>query len=628
LTGHAEGRALRTPGVLHRAALRALGFALLLQAGHAAPAAPAPAPLAIYTDILSGPNKGGENDKGIYLSVFGKHFGTSGLGKTTKVYIGGAEVDNYRYLGPSRGRPDIQQITVQVGALGDPKPGVALPIKVVVEGRASNADLVFTVNPGDIYFVDNVAGVDTQTITAGGSFEAPFRTVQKAAGKRIHFAIDPAYVAGAWGRVQAGDFIVMRGKGAPWTDIGFDGYFLRALNKSGCAVGDPCAEGGGRSSGPITLMGYPGEDVFINNVYSPRGSAGAISSASSARIREGKGSWITVSNLRIEGGNNDGVVNTQLGGSHWRVVNNELTAATAVANVNAKAGGIVGSGVGEFWVGNHIHDVYQGPPGTHLQNHGVYVGDDPDSAGNALYEIAYNRIENIFGGNGFQIHVGSGATGVANNVSFHHNTIRNVAKHGINIADGAQGNIVIWNNIVHDTWQAGIRFGGTSLVRNLKLYNNTFFNTATLAATVSAIAANYGALTNEMNAGPRQFDIRNNIFWPSPGAKYVVDKISGALSLPVSATVSHNLWFGGSGANPAATFSGSSLQADPRFVATRPGSENFRLQSGSPAIDKGTGDVSAVVTDDHDISGGNPPRPGRPQGAGYDIGAYEFSSPR
>src|SRR5438128_8968264 len=80
-----------------------------------------PKPLVLFTDLLSGPNDGGENNNGCYLSIFGKNFGEpAGLGSLTKVFIGGVEVSNYRYLGPSQGRPDIQQLTVQIGHLGNP----------------------------------------------------------------------------------------------------------------------------------------------------------------------------------------------------------------------------------------------------------------------------------------------------------------------------------------------------------------------------------------------------------------------------------------------------------------------------------------------------------------------------
>ena len=50
------------------------------------------------------------------------------------VRIGGVEPYRYLFLGPSRGRPDIQQITVQVGHLGDASPGARLPVEVLVDG--------------------------------------------------------------------------------------------------------------------------------------------------------------------------------------------------------------------------------------------------------------------------------------------------------------------------------------------------------------------------------------------------------------------------------------------------------------------------------------------------------------
>ncbi len=584
------------------------------------PSAPTASPLVLYTDIASGPTSGGENNKGIYLSVFGKNFGASL--SSLKVYINDVEVDNYRYLGPSKGRTDVQQITVQVGALGNAPVGTPLPIKVVVNGAASNVDQAFTVNPGKIYFVDNLNGIDTATTNSGGGFTDPFKTVQKNAGKKLDFAIDAASFAGAWGRVQAGDFIVMRGKGLPYTDLGFDTYFLRALNKSGSAPGTSPSCDGCTGSGPITIMGYPNEDVFVNNAYDPvRKSSGAISSASNARLQEGKGSWITVVGLRVEGGNDDGVINAQLGGNHWRVVNNDLSASSAVNNIDALAGGIVGSGLGQFWVGNHVHDVYQGPNNGNspLQNHGIYVGDDPVSVGNASYEIAYNHIEKIYGGNGFQIHVGAGITGVANNVNFHHNLVHDVGKHGINLADGAQNNIVIWNNAVYNTTYAGIRMGGTSFIRGLKLYNNTFYNTCTSGTTDRDSAANFAALTNEMLPAANQLEVHNNIFVPASKTRYIID-INGGFTGDIG-SVTHNLWFGGTDANPATTFSSNSVQSAPGFVAAP---SDLRLDAGSAAIDKGTNLVSVVVKDDFDAANGNRKRTLRPQGAAYDIGAFEY----
>ena len=117
------------------------------------------------------------------------------------------------------------------------------------------------------------------------------------------------------------------------------------------------------------------------------------------------------------------------------------------------------------------------------------------------------------------------------------------------------------------------------------------------------------------------------------GTLYVRDSVSGALDIPVSATASNNLWFGGSGSwtgmgnqlglNPATSFSSNSQTGDPQFVSTTPGSENLRLQSNSPAKDNGTNVVSSVVKDDNDIADATG-RITRPQGLTYDIGAFEF----
>lgn len=52
------------------------------------------------------------------------------------------------------------------------------------------------------------------------------------------------------------------------------------------------------------------------------------------------------------------------------MVNNELTAATAVTNTLAKGAGVAGSGLKNYWVGNYIHDVYDMPDGaTDGENH-------------------------------------------------------------------------------------------------------------------------------------------------------------------------------------------------------------------------------------------------------------------
>ena len=586
------------------------------------------APKVLYTDITSGPNVGGENNKGIYLSIFGKNFGSSGLGSTVKVFLNDVEVDNYRYLGASKGRSDIQQITVQIGAVGIATNGTTtsapLPIKVVVDSVASNTDQTFVVNPGRIYFVDNVNGIDSADLksltdsTARGTFAAPFKSVQKSTGATLAFVFAPASTTGAWGRVQAGDFIVMRGTGTPWAREGFGDYFLQTLNKSGCAVSTICVRGngpGGTATGPITLMAYPTEDVFINGFYEPARDSGTISSADSRRILDGAGHWINIVNLRVEGGNHDGAVNLQAGGSNWRVINNELTAATAVTNPTARAGGISGdshlfdkapgSTLGTFLLGNNIHDVFCGPDDTNgnFENHGIYLQNF------GTYEIAYNTISKIRGGNGIQSY---GGGNLIDGLNFHHNIIQNVGKHGINIADGSRAGFKIWNNVVLDTDLSALRFNAPLLV-GAQIFNNTFYNVDLRELQL------YGAVRNEDNfAAGNALDMRNNIFVP-------VTKLSApdkgeytTLAFPLRGTVSHNLWFDGVGDNPALLDPLNSLAVDPQFVSAL--TKNVRLKSTSPARDKGSSASGLLNLVNGDFDALLP----RPQGSAVDVGAFEF----
>jgi hypothetical protein len=554
-------------------ALSATALLVLLTAG----APGAVAPVVLYTDIVSGPTSGGENNQGAYLSVFGLHFGAGGLGSTVRVRIAGVEVGAYRSLGPAKGRPDVQQITVQVGALGNPTPGVPLPVTVTVDGIASNADLTFTRNPGRLLYVDNVAGNDATAVI--GDIAHPFRYVQTPA----------LYAGGAWAQVQPGDLIVMRGHGAahPWTDVGFEHYFMRYRNKSGSAPT------GATGSGPIAVMGYPGEDVYIRSTIA-NGMTGGCISAINGQSYPGMGQWAVIANLRIDAEGYDGPVSQEINGHHWRVVNNDLSASTAprTGTQAPRMAGITGNGNASFWVGNTIHDI-QGSSG---ECHGVYIDGD------GSYEIAWNHIHDIRDGNGYQSYVNGGnGSDITNDISLHHNLIHDVSKHGINLADNTRNNVQVWNNVVYNVRYAGVRFN-SSILHGCRIANNTFSNTN------QAASPNYGALTNDWTLGTGSVDVIDNIFWVAAGTLYN----GGANGVPADAgTISRNLWWGGSGSYAIDT---APVHADPLFAV--PGSD-FHLLAGSQARDAGLGTVAVLVTDDYEATR-------RPVGAAFDIGAYEY----
>ncbi len=529
-------------------------------------------PVVVYTDVVSGPTTGGENNLGGYVSIFGLHFGSSLA--NVHVYFGTTEVAAYRYFGASNGRSDMQQITVQPGALGGASG--TLPIKVTVSGVDSNTDKTFRVNPGRVLFVDNVNGNDTTAVA--NDITHPWRHVQTPS------------LGGAYGTVLPGDFIVMRGTGTTWTDLGSNNSFLRFISKGGTA---PTGSAG---AGPITVMAYPGENVQILNTANYGISGVDRSNTSFAAFA----TWITISGLHIEGDGGAGPIALQVYADYWRIVNNELTAPTATT---AKAGGVNGNGGYIAVYGNSIHDI----AGGQQENHGIYIDGGSDIAAGSA-DLAYNHIYNISGGNGIQQY-NNGSNGnfyPTNNILIHHNIIHDVTdKHGINIADGSGSGFLIYNNSVYNTYYSGIRFNTTDL-NNAKIYNNTFYNTNT------ASNPNHAAISNDWTLASNAVDIRNNIFWPHTNTKYNGGSVGMSAGL---GTVTNNLWYGGSDAVP--TFDSAPKTGNPSFVSA--GTDFHISSAASPAVDAGSSGVSAVVTNDYDIS------TLRPQGSGFDIGAYEFT---
>lgn len=533
------------------------------------PSLPDGAPHVLYTDLASGPNSGGEGGNGAYLTIFGKNFGSTGLGSTLRVFIGGNEVSTYRSLGASRARSDVQQLVVQVGSLSNPTPGVALPVRVEVAGVASNTDRTFTVQPGRMLFV-STAGNDASAVP--GDITRPFRHVQTA-----------DLTAGAWGNAQPGDIIVMRG--GTWTDTGREQYFIRFIKSNGSSGTAPSGLFG---SGPIALVGYPGEDAFVNATATTHPN-GAISGLNGQNYPSA-GKWITIANLRIEGGGHDGPISQQIYGDDWRIVNNELSAETGVAT--SKMAGITGNGARARWFGNDIHDIH----GSSGEAHGIYVDGD------GSYEIAYNDIHDVFSGNGISLFCNGGnGSDYIDDVQIHHNEIAEVSKHLINISDGSRGGIAVWNNVAHGAQVAGLRFNTTDLV-GARFFNNTFYDMNRIDSEI------YGALMNDWGLPIDAVDIRNNIFAMANGTAYG----AGSVGFGVSAgTITHNLYFGGSGLT---NFDANPVTGNPLFVT--PGGDHS-LQAGSPAIDSGSAVALSLVTNDFTAT------TSRSQGATIDIGAFE-----
>jgi hypothetical protein len=149
------------------------GLFLLLLFSAALMAAQTAPPRIFFSDLESGPNTGGQNNKGVWVTIWGKNFGpTQG---TSTVTIGGGAADNYPLWSDTR-------IIFQLGV--NAKTG---SIAVNVPGVGSSNGLPFTVRAGNIFFVA-ATGNDANT----GSFTSPWKTIVKA--KNTIAAGDTAYI--------------------------------------------------------------------------------------------------------------------------------------------------------------------------------------------------------------------------------------------------------------------------------------------------------------------------------------------------------------------------------------------------------------------------------------------------
>jgi hypothetical protein len=174
-------------------------------------------------------------------------------------------------------------------------------------------------------------------------------------------------------------------------------------------------------------------------------------------------------------------------------------------------------------------------------------------------------------------------------------------------------NELVINNISVHNAGMGLQIAGYTTVTNMKVYNNVFAYNGS-AGMVLWMALNGVSIENNIIVGNQKFGI------------YDCGATGGGVSIDHNVVYGNNLSNGGY-ADLALTdqcdtksFSytlSANIASDPRFVngsAHYSLQTDFQLQTGSPAIDSGI-TLSGVPID---IVGAP-----RPQGAGFDIGAYE-----
>ena len=317
----------------------------------------------------------------------------------------------------------------------------------------------------------------------------------------------------------------------------------------------------GTSSAYIKIAGYPGEKVTIRYADPTEASYGPI------KARGETHRYLIFENLVLDGSNTTNKTNWQIrGGNHHFILRN-----LEIKNFKATGLFIVANDVQV--INCTIHD--QITVGT-SRHYGIYLG----SGSNVM--IQGTRIYNNPGGG---IHVYNGPI---SNL-----TIRNNALYNNNgMSSSSVGGILVWGK-------------SSSIISSTKIYNNLSYKNGTSSGSGPAS----GILVGPYTSGTK---VWNNTVYGNKGYGVQI----GFDTTTKSTVVQNNISYGNGKGNyinkGSSTTYTNNVTTDPKFVSVS--SNNFQLQSSSPAANKGV-NLSSVPNDYRNVA--------RPKGASHDIGGYE-----
>ncbi|MFH1413963.1 MAG: choice-of-anchor Q domain-containing protein [Candidatus Omnitrophota bacterium] len=344
----------------------------------------------------------------------------------------------------------------------------------------------------------------------------------------------------------------------------------------------------GSLNNEIAWVAYPGETVrFEANTYT--GAEGNFDWYNSSR------SYYVVSGFQLYARYRQCA---RMSGKNNRFINNDCeglkTHAYAIINP-------VGSN-GDKIYGNTLH----GSTSGNKLDHPLYIGYGTDN-----FDFGWNHIFNNDVGVGPLILINQDYADQNGyrfeNILIHHNIIdaRMNSKGSVPraLGFGAQADgssAYVYSNIIIEA--GGVTKGNSciySISGSLYFFNNTIYNAQGFS--VFGIHRN-GAYKPEI------MWIKNNIITRESGGNYFsIDSQIESASLKIS----HNCYYG-NGRGPAVDK--EAVNANPLFVNAP---ADLHLKIKSPVIDKGTEAVKKIVV--MDLDGAI-----RPQGNGFDIGAYEY----
>ncbi|MFH1413957.1 MAG: PKD domain-containing protein [Candidatus Omnitrophota bacterium] len=284
----------------------------------------AAAPVVFYSDLISGPNTGGQGNKGVFVTISGNNFGaTRG---SSYVTVGGGQVDNYPVWSDSK-------VVFQLGSSASTG-----NIVVTTSEGLSNA-IPFTVRSGNIYFVD----INSPNNPGSGTYSDPWRS--PASYYSTMRAGDTCYI-------RSGTYTGRYGHQTAYYNVSFGRNVSGSLNNE------------------IAWVAYPGETVrFEANTYT--GAEGNFDWYNSSR------SYYVVSGFQLYARYRQCA---RMSGRNNRFINNDCeglkTHAYAIINP-------IGSNNDKIY-GNTLHGATSG----NKLDHPLYIGygtDDLDFGWNHIF---------------------------------------------------------------------------------------------------------------------------------------------------------------------------------------------------------------------------------------------------
>ena len=492
-----------------------------------------------FSDLTSGPNSGGQNDKGAFVTVWGNGFGD--VRGTSTVTIGGGVADNYAIWTNTK-------ITFQLGSQA--RSG---NIVLQVANKGSNS-LPFTVRAGKIYFVTS-GGNDSND----GSFASPWKTIPKA--KNAIAPGDIAYLG-----TRAGDTVSQTAEDAS--------------SPYRCALGMSANDGAnsGTANAPKALVAYPGANVTVGV------EAGLERGILTPAITGTFDYWV-ISQLSIRGETE--AIDLQGGAVGWRIVGNDISCPNGTGLSGCVTGGLGDDTAGLKLFGNVVHDAAANVSTITKYYHGIYFGSDH-------IELGWNTVRDGKTCRAIQFHDSGGPNEF--DLSVHDNVIHGTVCDGLNFAsvDPSQGSVIAYNNVIYDVGQgpdpadgssdyaciyvANITNQGSPGSGKVQLFNNTLYNCGSRGTGASGAIA--------LASGPVGIQMDNNLIVATASERYMSSDTGSSPQI----TGSNNLFYG---AGTAPTYLTANVSSDPLLVATS--SHDFHLTTNSPAVNRGK--TTAATTD-------------------------------